>query len=58
MKNKTSDDEIHKIQEMIKNRPMKLLNWRSPADISSSLSSDYYVNKIQKSSLKSTNKSF
>ena len=34
-----SDDEIHRIQEMINNRPMKLLNWRSPADVFSSLRS-------------------
>ena len=35
------DEEIHKIQEMINNRPMKLLNWRSPADVFSSLRSGY-----------------
>lgn len=35
------DDEIYKIQEIINNRPMKLLNWRSPPDVFSSLCSGY-----------------
>lgn len=37
--NLISEEQISKIQEMINNRPMKLLGWKTPADLFSSLRS-------------------
>lgn len=39
--NLISEEQISKIQEMINNRPMKLLGWKTPADLFSSFRSGY-----------------
>lgn len=39
-----SEDEIRKIQDMINRRPMKCLDWLSPAEIFPPIRSAYYFN--------------
>ena len=36
-----SDDEIRRVQNVINNRPMKVLNWHSPSEVFSRVRSGY-----------------
>ena len=36
-----SDDEIRRVQNVINNRPMKVLNWHSPSEVFSMVRSGY-----------------